>query len=73
MDKSHKGGFYYKTYGIGTGIRLTFKEKKINAQGNAYTNYDIANFDCSVSDDERWTEEKLYEHLRSQLEEVIQK
>lgn len=73
MDKSHKGGFYYKIYGSYTGIRLSFKETKVNAQGSSYTNSDIAYFKCSVSDDERWTQEKLYEHLRSQLEDVVKK
>lgn len=67
IHTGHKKGFYYDEYSTGTGILLAYEDERINAEGHTYYNFDIAHFVCSLSEDNRWTAENLYEHMKSQL------
>lgn len=49
----------------GGGIQLDFKENKQHVS--------IVSFEFSTSEDERWTEESLYEYLKKQYDEDVKK
>ncbi len=72
MDVAYKGGYSYDNYGVGIGILLTYVEDRVASDGKNIKRYDTANFKISISDDTRWTEEKLYQHLKEQLDVAIE-
>ncbi len=60
----------YESFAPG-GMNIRFSREEIGYSGEPYKALDGTFFDWSMSEEERWTEEELYEHLKSKLTKAL--
>ena len=70
MNVAVEGG-HYDNYVSYTGMNLRFTYEKTAFDGRIYESSDMMSFNWSLTEEERWTEEALYEYLEAQLTEAV--
>ena len=70
LDVDLEGGDY-QNYVSYTGMNLRFMYEGIAYDGRVYEKSDMMSFDWSLAEEDRWSEEALYEYLESQLTEAV--
>ena len=70
MNVALEGGDY-QNYVDYTGMNLRFMYEGVAYDGRVYEKSDMMSFEWSLTEEERWSEEVLYEYLESQLAEAV--
>lgn len=72
LDVDLEGGDY-QNYVSYAGMNLRFTYESVGFDGRVYERSDLMTFEWSLKEEDRWSEEKLYDFLESQLTKAIGK
>ena len=61
----------YQNYVSYTGMNLRFMYEAVAYDGRVYEKSDMMWFEWSLTEEDRWSEEALYEYLEAQLAEAV--